>query len=98
MNETLDKSAISMKEMINLSIFLISAEKYVKAHMGKPECTWGFTKFGIKVLKKQQFLEYLRTLSLKFQKARTKIEVVLTLPCWLSQYPKNCSFNNILIP
>ena len=30
-------------------------------------------------------MEYFRTLSLKFQKARTKIEVVLTLPCWLSQ-------------
>ena len=29
---------------------------------------------------------YLRTLSLKFQKTRTKIEVVLTLPCWLSQF------------
>jgi hypothetical protein len=26
----------------------------------------------------------LRTLRLKFQKARTKIEVVLSLPCWLS--------------
>ena len=38
MNETLDKSAIAMKEMINLSVFLISAEKYVKAHMGKLEC------------------------------------------------------------
>ena len=45
----------------------------------------GFTKFGIKVLWRLQFLEYLRTLSLKFQKARTKFEVVLTLPCWLSQ-------------
>ena len=33
-----------------------------------------------------QFLEYLRTLSLKFQKARAKIEVVLALPCWLSQF------------
>jgi hypothetical protein len=31
-------------------------------------------------------LEYLRTLSLKFQKAWTKIEVVLSLPCWLSQF------------
>ena len=40
----------------------------------------GFTKFGIKVLLRLQFLEYLRTLSLKFQKARTKIEVVLILP------------------
>ena len=39
MNETLDKSAIAMKEMINLSGFLISAEIYVKAHMGKPEST-----------------------------------------------------------
>ena len=28
---------------------------------------------------------YFGTLSLKFQKARTKIEVVLGLPCWLSQ-------------
>ena len=28
----------------------------------------------------------LRTLHLKFQKARTKIEVVLSLPCWLSQF------------
>ena len=40
---------------------------------------------GIKVYWRLQFLEYLRTLSLKFQKARTKIEGVLTLPCWLSQ-------------
>ena len=50
-------------------------------------CTYirGFTKFGIKVLWRLQCLEYLRTLRLKFQKARTKIEVVLSLPCWLSQ-------------
>ena len=41
---------------------------------------------GIKVLWRLQFLEYLRTLSLKFQMARTKIEVVLSLPCWLSQF------------
>ena len=39
----------------------------------------GFTKFGIKVLWRLQVLEYLRTLHL-FQKARTKIEVVLSLP------------------
>ena len=45
----------------------------------------GFTKSGIKVLGKLRFLEYLRTLCLKFQTARTKIEVVLSLPCWLSQ-------------
>ena len=37
---------------------------------------------GIKVLWRLQFWEYLRTLSLKFQKALTKIEVVLSLPCW----------------
>ena len=42
-------------------------------------------KFGIKIYWRLQFLEYLRTLSLKFQKARTKIEVVLSLPSWLSQ-------------
>ena len=53
-------------------------------------CTVGDSGFfrlqGIKVLWRLQFLEYLRTLSLKFQKARTKIEVVLSLPCWLSQF------------
>ena len=36
---------------------------------------------------------------LKFQKARTKIEVVLTLPCWLSQQKVlNCRFEYTLIP
>ena len=44
----------------------------------------GFTKFGIELAWRLQFLQYLRTLSLEFQKARTKIEVVLALPCWLS--------------
>ena len=34
----------------------------------------GFTKFGIKVSRRLQFLEYLRTLHLKFTKARTKTE------------------------
>ena len=33
----------------------------------------------------RKFHWYLRTLSLKFQKARTKIEVFPSLPCWLSQ-------------
>jgi hypothetical protein len=51
--------------------------------------TWiyirGFTKFSIKVAWSLQFLGYLRTLGLKFQKAQTKIEVFLALPCWLSQ-------------
>ena len=44
-----------------------------------------FTKFGIELLWRLQFLEYLRTLHLKFQKARIQIEVVLSLPGWLSQ-------------
>ena len=48
-------------------------------------CCRGFTKFGIKVLLRLQVLVYLRTLHLKFRKAWTKIEVVLSLPCWLSQ-------------
>ena len=48
-------------------------------------CTRGFTKFGIKVLWRLQFFIGYRTLDLKFQKARTKIEVVLSLPSWLSQ-------------
>ena len=39
----------------------------------------GFTKFGIKVLWRLQFFIVYRTLDLKFQKARTKIEVVLSL-------------------
>ena len=47
--------------------------------------TRDFTKSGIKVLWSLKFLGYFRTLSWKFQKARTKIEVVLALPCWLSQ-------------
>ena len=45
-----------------------------------------FRHQGIKIYWLIQFLGYLRTLSLKFQKARTKIEIVLTLPCWLSQF------------
>ena len=66
-------------------------------------CILGDTGFfrlqGIKVLWRLQFLGYLRTLSLKFQKARTKIEVVLTLPFWPSQFSsKNFSLHNTLIP
>ena len=53
-------------------------------------CKLGVSGFfrlqGIKVLWGLQFLEYLRTLSFKFLKARTKIEVVLSLPCWLFQF------------
>ena len=53
-------------------------------------CPLGDTGFcrlqGIKVLWSLQFLGYFRTLSLKFQKATSKIEVVLALPCWLSQF------------
>ena len=44
----------------------------------------GCQKFGIKEYWRLQFLGYLRTLSLTFQKTRTKIEFVLTLPCLLS--------------
>ena len=39
---------------------------------------FSFTKFGIKALWRLQLLKYMRTLNLKFQKARTKIEVVLS--------------------
>jgi hypothetical protein len=43
MNETLDKSVIAMNELINLPVFLTLAEKYGKAHMGKPaSCTYIF--------------------------------------------------------
>ena len=58
-----------------LATVFAGASKYIR----------GFTKFCIKVLWRLQFLECLRTLCLKFRKARTKIEVVLSLPCWLSQ-------------
>ena len=44
-----------------------------------------------------QFLGYLRTLSLKFQKARTKIEVFLFLPCWLSRFSCNFLTSGMLI-
>ena len=44
-----------------------------------------FHTFSIKVVWYLQFLGYLRTLSLKFQKATSKIEVFLSLPCCLSQ-------------
>ena len=47
----------------------------------------GFTKFWITAACGLKYHWYLRTLSLK-QKARTKIEVFLSLPCWLSQL--NC--------
>ena len=46
----------------------------------------GCHTFATKIYWLIQFVGYLRTLGLKFQKARTKIEVVLTLPCWLSQF------------
>jgi hypothetical protein len=46
----------------------------------------GFTNFEITVACGLEFHWYLRTLSLKFQNARTKIEVRLSLPCWLSQF------------
>ena len=45
-----------------------------------------FRHEGIKVLWRLQFMEYLRNLHLKFQKARTKTEVFLSLPSWLSQF------------
>ena len=40
--------------------------------------------FEITVACGLKFHRYLRTLSLEFQKARTKIEVFLFLPCWLN--------------
>ena len=49
-------------------------------------CVTVFRLQGIKVYWKLQFLEYLRTSSLKFQKTQTKIEVFLTLPWRLSQF------------
>ena len=52
---------------------------------------------GIKIYWLIQFLGYLRTLSLKFQKARTKIEVVLTLHCWLSQLQGRPRTTSILV-
>ena len=45
-----------------------------------------FQIFTIKVVGGLQFLGYFRTLSLKFQKAASKIDVFLCLPSWLSQF------------
>ena len=45
----------------------------------------GFTNFEITVACGLKFHWYLRTLSLKFQKATSKIEVFLSLPSWLSR-------------
>ena len=57
-------------QWILIKTFQIEANTYIR----------GFTKFGIKVLWKLQFLENLKTLRLKFQKDRTKIGVFLTVP------------------
>ena len=70
----------------------------------------GFTK----VLWRLQFLEYLRTLTLKFQKAKIKLNwdsqqgrvrttSILVRAFWnfkvkVLKYPKNCSFQYTLIP
>ena len=45
-----------------------------------------FKTFDIKVAWSLQFWGYLRTLSLKFQKATSKMEIFLSLPCWLSHF------------
>ena len=77
----------------NLSSFFLWFLQEIAKSINKDPEEWlntsgdsGFFRLqGIKLLWRLQFLEYLRTLSLKFQKARTKIEVVLSLPCWLCQ-------------
>ena len=83
MKQTLDENYIK----IILRIILTSNVCFIKNRtIAVHSYIRGFTKFGKKVLWRLQVLEYLRTLHLKFQKARTKIEVVLSLPCWLSQF------------
>jgi hypothetical protein len=79
--------------LLHLLIFVSIISTYIRV----------IQKFGIKVYWRLQFSEYLGTLSLKFQKARTKTEVVLSLPSWLSQlkvpkYSRNCSLQYTLIP
>ena len=56
-----------------------------------------FTKFGIKVLWRLYFLRYLRTLSLKFQKARTKLDF-WNFKFKILKWPINCRPYNTLIP
>ena len=69
----------------------------------------GFTKFGIKILWRLQFLEYLRTLRLKFQfswdsqQGRLRTTSILVRAFWnfklkVLKYSKNCSLHNTLIP
>ena len=78
------------------TIYHLQQETYFCSYVSTLGDTGFFRLQGIKVLWRLQFLGYLRTLSLKFQKARTKIEVVLTLPGWLSQF--SCRLHNTLIP
>ena len=68
------------------TIYHLQQETYFCSYVSTLGDTGFFRLQGIKVLWRLQFLGYLRTLSLKFQKAWTKIEVVLTLPGWLSQF------------
>ena len=68
----------------------------ITKNLDKREPIRGCQKFGIKIYWRLQFLEYMRTLNSKFRKDRTKIEVALTLPCWLSQI--NYSLQYTLIP
>ena len=59
------------------------AHRQIDHHLQDTLCRLGVSP---SLVSRLQFVEYLRTLSLKFQKAQTKIEVVLTLPGWLSQH------------
>ena len=57
----------------------LSSDKVKNMHMAPPN-------FEITVACDLNFHWYLRTLGLKFQKARTKIELFLSLSCWLCQF------------
>ena len=61
-------------------------QKRTVKHLDQPIQDFLRLLCSIKVAWSLQFLGYFRTLNLKFQKARTKIEVFLALPCWLSQF------------
>ena len=62
------------------AVFVKKALEIINSKKIFTDASRGFTKFGIKVLWRLQFLEYLRTLSLKFQKAWIKLKLSWVCP------------------
>ena len=85
---TIDLSyVITVKSTVEISQNFVPFSEYMNFNISTPNFQLyirGFTKFGIKVSRRLQFLEYLRTLHFKFQK--------------VLKYSRNCSLLDTLIP